>query len=255
MYERYLQVHNLPKDVDEAALVGRTAIVIDVLRATTTICQALASGAREVVPFRRIDETLAAAAKVGRDQIVLGGERGGKRIEGFDLGNSPAEYTPESVGGRTVFITTTNGTQALYHARIARRVLIGAFVNLSAVVASVKNEHRIDILCAGTDGRETSEDILLAGGIVDRLCRKSAANWQLNHAAAMAGRDWSLLRAKAQRANRSIIEQLMFQLPDTPGGRNLVEVGLDRDLADCAQIDRLHVVPELDVQSWRITVR
>ena len=98
---------------------------------------------------------------------MLGGERRGKRIEGFDLGNSPAEYTPEAVGGRRVFITTTNGTRALHHARLARRVVVGAFVNLSAVVASVRDEPRVDILCAGTDGSETREDILAAGAIVE----------------------------------------------------------------------------------------
>src|SRR6188768_1522893 len=103
MFEDHIRVHNLPGDVDARELAGSTVIVIDLLRATTTICQALASGATEVVPFREIDEALAAAAKVGRDQVVLGGERGGLRIAGFDLGNSPKEYTPEAVGGRRVF--------------------------------------------------------------------------------------------------------------------------------------------------------
>src|SRR5262245_14849817 len=105
---RELHVHKLPSQVDEREFAGSTVVVIDLLRATTTICQALAAGAREVVPFRTIEETFAAAAKVGRHNVVLGGERGGKRIDGFDLGNSPSEYTPESVGGRRVFITTTN---------------------------------------------------------------------------------------------------------------------------------------------------
>src|SRR4051812_36485939 len=101
-----LNVYNLPSEVDERELAGCVVIVIDLLRATTTICCALAAGANEVIPFRTIEETLAAAEKGGRDRVVLGGERGGRRIEGFDLGNSPSEYTPEAVGGRAVYITT-----------------------------------------------------------------------------------------------------------------------------------------------------
>ncbi len=146
MYEHSIHVHKLPADVDEQSLAGSTVIVIDLLRATTTICQALASGAHNVVPFREIDETLAAANRLGRTNVVLGGERGGVRIEGFDLGNSPAEFTPQAVRGRSVLITTTNGTQALYHARLAKRVIVGAMVNLSAVIASVEDEPRVDIL-------------------------------------------------------------------------------------------------------------
>src|SRR5262245_44615053 len=138
-----LNVYNLPAHVSEQELAGSAVIVIDLLRATTTICHALAAGAREVVPFREIDETLAAAEKAGRSGVLLGGERAGLLIEGFDLGNSPAEFTREAVAGRSVYITTTNGTRALYHARLARRVLVGAIVNLSAIVESVKDEPRV----------------------------------------------------------------------------------------------------------------
>lgn len=251
-----LNVHNLPADVAEQDLAGSTVIVIDLLRATTTICQALASGAREVVPFREIDKTLAAAEKAGRNNVVLGGERGGVLIEGFDLGNSPAEFTPQVIAGRSVYITTTNGTRALYHGRFARRVLVGAIVNLSAIVESVKDEPRVDILCAGTGGEETLEDILCAGAIVDRLCKaRDADDFQLNDAAAFAGAQWSLVRMKADFANRTLQDQLAIQLRDTRGGRNLIEVGNDGDLPDCAAIDRLDIVPELDVPNWRITAR
>ncbi len=111
MDERVLNVFDLPQNIDPLALAGSVVVVIDLLRASTTICQALASGAREVVPFLEVDETLAAAAKCERSDIVLGGERSGGKIKGFDLGNSPAEYTCETVGGRRVLITTTNGTR------------------------------------------------------------------------------------------------------------------------------------------------
>ncbi len=253
MYDHHIQVHNLPQDVDVRELAGSTVIVIDVLRATTTICQAIAAGAREVVPFREIHEALAAANRVGRANVVLGGERGGKRIEGFDLGNSPAEYTPEAIRGRTVFITTTNGTQALYHTRRARRVVIGAFVNLSAVVASVKDERRINILCAGTDGEETKEDILAAGAMVGRLEDVPGADWYFNDAAKSAVHIWGVQLGKCAVTSRSLEERLPIDLRTTLGGRNLIDIGLEGDLALCAQIDSLDIVPELDVPNWRIT--
>ena len=119
-----LNVYNLPQEVDERKIGGSAVVVIDVLRATSTICQALASGAREVVPFVEIDEALAAANKVGRKNVVLGGERKGVMIDGFDLGNSPAEYTPNAIQGRPVFITTTNGTRAL-HTHDWQKVIVG----------------------------------------------------------------------------------------------------------------------------------
>jgi 2-phosphosulfolactate phosphatase len=255
MHEAYLRVHKLPQHVAAPELAGSVAVVIDVLRATSTICQALASGAREVVPFLEPEDAIAAWAYGNRDEIALGGERQGLRIDGFDLGNSPSEYTPAAVGGRRIFFTTTNGTRAMNHARQAKRVILGSFLNLSAVVASLKDEPFIDILCAGTDGAETGEDILTAGGIVSGLCRDaSAAHWKLNDAAAQAKEDWSQLVAKVERIGCKLDELLAAAMRDTPGGRNLIEVGLEWDLETCAQIDRLNVVPQLDVRQWRITV-
>ncbi|HVT27403.1 MAG TPA: 2-phosphosulfolactate phosphatase [Lacipirellulaceae bacterium] len=255
MLHRILNVHYLPRSVSEQDLAESVVIVIDLLRATTTICCALAAGASEVVPFRTIEETLAAAETVGRENVVLGGERGGRRIQGFDLGNSPSEYTPEAIRGRPIYITTTNGTQALYHARMARRVLAGAIINLSAMAASVRGEERIDVLCAGTDGHETREDILAAGAIATRMVEFFGASWSMTEAACAAVKDWKSLQRAAAESGRSLSEELALEFRDTLGGRNLVEVGLDADLVDCAQIDRLEVVPELDVDNWRFTPR
>jgi 2-phosphosulfolactate phosphatase len=255
MSKLQLQVHSLPAHIAAEELAESAVVVIDLLRATSTICQALASGALEVVPVLEVEDALAAAAAAEyRSAIVLGGERKGGRIPGFDLGNSPSEYTLAAVGDRRVFITTTNGTRALHHARYARRVIVGSCLNLSAVVASIKDEARVDVLCAGTNGLETDEDILAAGGFVHELCNTDGASSTENitEAAVMAGAKWSLLKAKSQAAGRTLSEELAIALRDTPGGRNLLGIGLDQDLADCAQIDRLTVVPELDVRAWRI---
>jgi phosphosulfolactate phosphohydrolase-like enzyme len=127
-------------------------------------------------------------------------------------------------------------------------------VNLSEIVASVKDEPRVAILCAGTDGKETLEDILAAGAMVDKLTAASPANWKLNVSATSAAREWRLLGGKAEITGRPIHEQFALALRDTLGGRNCIEVGNGGDLPDCATIDRLQIAPELDVPNWKITV-
>jgi 2-phosphosulfolactate phosphatase len=119
---------------------------------------------------------------------------------------------------------------------------LGSFLNLSAVVASLQGAARIDILCAGTDGAESREDILAAGAIVEMLTANVSSDWQLDEGATEALAQW-----------RSRGDDLAFDLRSTPGGRNLLEIGMDDDLVDCARIDTLAVVPELNVSTWQIT--
>jgi 2-phosphosulfolactate phosphatase len=255
MSQRILNVHRLPQQVAAEELAGSMVVVIDVLRATTTICQALASGARDVVPFLEVADALAAAAQADdRSRVVLAGERGGRPIDGFDLGNSPAEYTPDAVRGKRVLLTTTNGTRALHHARYANRVVVGAIVNLSAVVTSVSKEPRVDILCAGTAGRESRDDILAAGALVETLCAEDAVEWHTNDAADAARQLWRTLVAAAKASGRSVSEQLAIELRTTSGGRNLLGIGMNDNLVACAAIDTLAIVPELDVAAWRIAL-
>ena len=235
-----LRVHLLPELVDPAELAGRTVVVIDVLRATTTICHALSAGAAAVVPCLEIEEARNQAREFG-STAVLGGERRGVRIEGFDFGNSPTEYTPQSVGGRTVVFTTTNGTKAMLRAAAARQILIGAFVNLSALVGTLRRDDYIDILCAGTFGRITAEDALLAGAVVDRL---SAV--ELNDQARLARDAW--------RATVASKTPLAAVLRECQGGRNLIAEGLDADIDTAARIDAFAIVPQFDVAACRVTV-
>jgi 2-phosphosulfolactate phosphatase len=165
---RSLDVFLLPDLAAPDELAGRTVVVVDVLRATTTIIHALAAGATEVVPCLEVDEAQRIAAQ-HPGAAVLGGERGGSKIPGFDLGNSPTEYTPAAVADKAVIFTTTNGTRAMDRCRRARRVLLGAFVNLSAICRELTAGRQIAIVCAGTDGRVTREDTLFAGAVVHEL--------------------------------------------------------------------------------------
>jgi 2-phosphosulfolactate phosphatase len=159
------------RDLDRTACV-----VLDILRATTTMMTALANGAEAVIPVAEIPEALAVQQE--RPGVLLAGERNGVRIRAeqtggvdFDLGNSPREFLPEKVRGRTIVMTTTNGTRALRACAHAETVLIGSFLNLRAVVNWVRRElppHLI-LVCGGTHNQAALEDTLAAGALCERL--------------------------------------------------------------------------------------
>jgi 2-phosphosulfolactate phosphatase len=245
---RQISVHLLPDLVEPQQLAGKTAVVIDVLRATTTVITALASGAREVLPCLEVADARAKAAAV--DNPILGGERGGLRIEGFQLGNSPAEYNAAAVKDRSVIFTTTNGTRAMVRCKLARRVLLAAFVNLSAVCRELAEEREVEIVCAGTDGHVTREDTLLAGAIVDDLSRSSGEKWRTNDQADIAADAWRA--AVGQMTGSSLLGQA---LRASRGGRNLIEIGHENDIDLAAEMDRFDLVAELDLKTWRITAK
>ncbi len=241
-----VEVHYLPQFVAESDLADATVVVVDLVRASTTICQALASGATDFLACLEVDDVARQAEGLDREGVVLGGERGGEIIPGFDLGNSPAEYTPDEVYGRRVLFTTTNGTRAIEHARLASRLLIGAAVNRAALVENlVQNltrSPRVCVLCAGTAGVVSREDILGAGAIVSRLADAGAE--LANEWAGAARGEWQELENTARSARRSVAEHFALELRNTPGGKNLLRIGMDDDLARCAAIDTLDVVPE-----------
>lgn len=250
---RQLRVYFLPCLVEPQALVGATAVVIDVLRATTTIVHALAAGADAVVPCLEIDETRRAAEQGARNssadgadgRILLGGERGGQPIPGFDLGNSPAEYVPEVVGGKRIYLTTTNGTKALLHCRQARRILLAAFVNFSAVCRAIGQDSDVAIVCAGTDQEITREDVLLAGALADEFVRRQPSV-RANDQAWLAIDAWRTMRTELTSG------KLISPLRDSIGGRNLIEIGQERDIEIAATIDKFDLLPEFDAGSGQI---
>ncbi len=249
-----LNVFGLPRYAEPAELAGGVSVVIDVLRAATTIIYALDAGAKEVVPCLEVDDALAAARQFDEDDIVLGGEREGLPISGFQLGNSPEEYTADRVGGKTVIFTTTNGTRAMNHARNAREILVAAFVNASAVVARLIDCKKIDILCAGTDGRVSEDDVFLAGLLVDRVQRQTADAFQLNAQAITAREFWLNAFAPPQAIGAEPLEpeRLAERLRTSLGGQNLVAIGMDEDILAASYIDRFDIVGQLDVETFRI---
>jgi 2-phosphosulfolactate phosphatase len=249
-----LNVHSLPTAVAPEVLAGGTVVVIDVLRASTTIVYALEAGAAQVVPCLEVGEARKIATQFPRSEFVLGGERQGRRIEGFDLGNSPEEYTTERVSGKTVVFTTTNGTRAMLHARHARRVLIGAFVNARAVCRHLPPNGPIHLLCAGTDGQSDAGDLLVAGMLAARIAQAAGTRCQLNAQAIDARAAWldrfSLDQAMGNELLRP--ERLAEALRLSLGGANLIALGLDRDILAASRLDRFQGVPQFDPASGRI---
>ena len=150
-----LTVALTPSGLDAGALDRTAVVVVDVLRASTTILTALDAGARAVIPVADKGEAGRLAAMLDRDAVVLAGERDGTTLPGFPLGNSPSEHTPDAVGGKTVVLTTTNGTRALVAARKAARLAVGGFVNAEAAAGFLRE---IDSARAGLIMAEMGEE-------------------------------------------------------------------------------------------------
>lgn len=244
-----LRVHLLPSSVRPSELTGAVAVVIDVLRATTTITTALAHGAEAVVPCLDIEAAHERAAhlRAGDGCVLLGGERGGRLIPGFDLGNSPAEYSAERVAGRTIVFTTTNGTRAIEACRAAERVLLAALNNRMAAAAALRGAELVHLVCAGADGQITREDALAAGALVDPL---TADDCNLDDEALLALAAWREVQRRCGQPPGQA--ELAHELADSYGGRNLLALGLESDLLAAAALDRNGLVPELDAVSGEI---
>ena len=240
--------HGMP----EAACAGGIAVVIDVLRASTTIVTALAHGATRVRPVLTVPEARdmhAAAGAAGPGYgPLLGGERGGLKIDGFDLGNSPLEYSRGRVGGRSIVITTTNGTAALHACSGAVAVLIGAIVNRTAVAACARSlaEQRAGcdahLVCAGTEGAVTEEDLLAAGAILDAVVQHHGCS---EDALDATGREALAFFRSTVAAGPTAADAINRAFATSIGGRNLIDLGMDADLPVSAAIDSLPVVPRL----------
>jgi len=159
------------KEVTDDVLKDSYAVVIDLLRATSTMIWAISNGAKGIIPVEDISE--ARLLKRLDESVLLGGERGGLKIEGFDLDNSPLSYKKEAIFGKTVVMTTTNGTRALKKASCAKRIFLGSFINAKKTAEYIMKEtlhyniDTISIVCAGTEEKFTLEDILCAGYFVD----------------------------------------------------------------------------------------
>lgn len=232
-----------PAGVDEASVEGKTAVVIDVIRATSTLVEALANGARAIFPTISTEEAVKLASSLGREDTLLCGERKGLKVEGFDLGNSPAEFTAEVVHGKQLVMTTTNGTRAFFAAEGADRVLAASFMNLSAVAKALDGVADLVIVCSGRENRFSLDDALCAGVLVQTLEKGLEEGLELNDAG----------RVVRDLASKYTVDADFLR--STAAGEALVKVGLEGDLDLCASLDRYSLVPEMRERRIKIPLR
>lgn len=221
--------------ITPADTTGRVVAVIDVLRASTTVAIALANGARHVVPFQSTEEVILRSKQFERGDVRLAGERKMLAVPGFDLGNSPREFTPAIVGGKTILFSTTNGTVALLAVTGARETVVASYVNFSVVAALLRAALRggtaVTIVCAGRDRQFSLEDAACAGRYV-RAITKRLAGVQMNDAAMAA----ALL-------DRRYGDNLSLLFADSVHGQALAAAGFEEDLVICGTLDSYPVVP------------
>ncbi|MBA4156266.1 MAG: 2-phosphosulfolactate phosphatase [Gemmatimonadetes bacterium] len=229
-----LDVFLTPGEVTPGEIAGRTVIVLDVLRATSTIVEALAAGAKAIYPVASIEDAIRLANSLGREEVLLCGERRCLPIEGFDLGNSPREFTPDRVAGKTLVMSTTNGTHAMMLAAGASRVLIGSLLNLDAVVEDLAtSEAEPAFICAGRERFFAMEDAVCAGAMASRLMESRPGDWALNDGARAA---------IALQESFGTGEEMFTSIG---AGKLLLAAGLEGDLAICADRNRHPLVPVL----------
>ena len=206
-------------------------VVIDIFRATSSICYGIENGAEAIIPVSQVEECAAYREK-GLD-FLLAAERDGSVVEGFDFGNSPFSYTKEKVDGKTIVLTTTNGTHALHLSRAAKKIVIGSFLNLTALSNWLKTQNEnILLVCAGWKNNFNLEDTLFAGAIIEQL----KDNGFVLDDAAIAANDLF-------QVGKNDINQY---LKKTSHGERLKKLGIEKDIEFCLQIDLTTAIPVLE---------
>ena len=227
-----ISVYALPDNIQEKELKERIAVVIDVLRAASTIIIALYNGCKEIVPTAEIEEAIMLAKNYERETFLLGGERNAQKIDGFDLSNSPYEYTREVVKGQTIIMTTTNGTQAIRKVSDAKEVIVAGFLNAGAVSRYIQScGDDVTFVCAGTDNKFSMDDILAAGAMLDIL---DGMNTQM---------EMDDLALVSLHLYRSYKNDLKKALKGACHYKNLVEAGFEKDVDYCIKIDQFSIIP------------
>ncbi|MBQ9988234.1 MAG: 2-phosphosulfolactate phosphatase [Clostridia bacterium] len=230
--------HMTDKDVR-----GKACVVIDTLRATSTMATALSNGCDQIIAVEEVQQAIEMKVSMNEHVVLLGGERNAVKMAGFDFGNSPLEYTQEAVFGKTVVMTTTNGTQAINKAKNANILYMGAMINASRVAQSLLDQpDDVVILCAGTHGKFSTDDCMTAGYIIFKMMEFN-------------GDDPLTLDDLAQ-----VCLDLYTRNQDDPKAEvskcyhynKLVEAGFTEDLTYCFTMDSVPVLPKYE--DGRITL-
>jgi 2-phosphosulfolactate phosphatase len=227
-----LNVFLSPLIVDELYFKGKATVVIDVLRATSTIVTAINNGVKEIVPVASIEFAVKVSGGMFGGQTLLGGERNTKKIEGFALGNSPFEYTKEVIEGKSIVFYSTNGTKAIAKAKFSEQLFICSFLNITAIAKHlISLNTNLEIICAGRNNSLSLEDSVCAGMLVSKL-QEHFGDLEINDSAKAA-------LIMCEKFNGDI--NSMLQSSDH--GTILIENGFEADLEYCSKIDMLDTVP------------
>ncbi len=224
--------------LDDLQLRDKNTVVFDVLRSSTTVITALANGAREIIPVASIESAVKISGSLFGEVTLRGGERNGKVIQGFNLGNSPLEYTEATVKGKSIIFCTTDGSVAMAKSRYARNMAVGAFVNLSKVVEFIRelNEDFL-LVCAGRSpviSGFSLEDAVCAGMAVHKLLEENSTPLELSDAS-----------LAAQALYKSFGKSIQKMLKNSDHGRYLTEIGFGEDIRVCSEVDSVPVLPVL----------
>jgi 2-phosphosulfolactate phosphatase len=232
-----ISVYFTPLGVNPSDVEGRPVLVLDILRTTTTIVAALANGAKDIVPVDGSDEAIRIAQNLERDGVLLAGERKAQRISGFDLGNSPLEMTAEAVAGKTLVMSTTNGTRALLAAQTGDPVMVGAATNFEAVATRARElfaeRGELVVLCAGRQRMFALEDAYAAGrfaqAVIPQGQRRSV---ELNDAGLVA---LEIIKRYGDKWKRAVAA--------SAAARDLNAIGLKQDVLAATECDGYDIVP------------
>lgn len=230
--------------IKEEYLENKVVVVIDMLRATSVITTALANGAREVIPMLTVEEAFERKDELlGKGiESLLGGERRAIRIDGFDFSNSPLEYTEEKVNGKTIILSTTNGTRAINLSLKAQRILIGAMINAKAVIDVLKEINKdVVFINAGTNGEFSMDDFICAGYMISLLCEKCE-------------NDLSDIAKTAKYIYENNIN-IMGYINNARHYNVLKTLNLNNDLEYCCRKSIINIVPEVDKSSRSIVMK
>jgi 2-phosphosulfolactate phosphatase len=205
-------------------------VVIDIFRATSSICYGIENGAKAIIPVSKVEEC--SAYREREHDYLLAAERDGEIVAGFDFGNSPFSYIKEKVAGKTIVLTTTNGTHALHLSRKARKIVIGSFLNLSSLSNWLKDQQEnILLVCSGWKNNFNLEDTLFAGAVVNQL---KETNFVVDDAAIAANDLYEIAK-----------DDLNGYLKKTSHSERLKKLGIEEDIIFCLKVDLTTAIPVL----------
>jgi len=226
--QRKIEVCLTPALINLYAIEDSIVVVIDILRATSSIVYGIDNGAEAIIPVAQVEDCL----NYGDKGFLLAAERNGEVVEGYDFGNSPFSYTADKVAGKTIVLTTTNGTKALHLARKAHQVVIGSFLNLASLCEWIKVQDRnVLLLCAGWKDQFNLEDTLFAGAVVQQL----RSSFELYDDASVAAED---LYTAAK-------DNLRAYVGKSSHSHRMVALNIEEDVKFCLQLNICEAIPVL----------